>query len=228
MRTHARPTAGPKRGDMTIRYTRELLEEAARNTRHIDDAVRWCGGRATPGSRSYLRKKMAEAGIDITHFATHRIRHTEERLRAAVAAANSIKDVVRHLGISQVGGNQTHISRRIAALGIDTSHFTSRPVSRPRNPRNPTDPGDGILRLGSPAQGRCPGERLRRALVRLGVAERCTVCDTGPAWNGKPLRLEVDHISGQWWDNRPENLRLLCPNCHAVTDTYRGRRRVRS
>lgn len=117
---------------MAARYTRQLREEAARRTRHIDDAVRWCGGSPTPGSRRYLRQKMAEADIDISHFATNQVRHTEERLRAAVATSTSVKDVVRHLGISQVGGNQTHISRRIAALGIDTSHFVAVRRGRPK------------------------------------------------------------------------------------------------
>ena len=177
-------------GNVAARYTRELLEEAARGTRHIDDAVRWCGGSPTPGSRRYLRQKMAAADIDISHFATNQVRHTEERLRAAVATSTSIKDVVRHLGISQVGGNQTHIGRRIAALGIDTSHFVAVRRGRPKGSLG------GPLCLRSAADGRVPGDRLRRAAprrrrgtlrhVRHGAgAERGrsgTVCRSGLRW----------------------------------------------
>lgn len=204
---------------MAARYTRELLEDAVGAARHIDDAVRHCGGRPTPGSRRYLRRKLAEAGIDASHLATGRVRHTDSRLRAAVAAASSVKDVVRLLGISQVGGNQTHISRRIAALGIGTGHFARTAPRRPGGGRS------GLFRLRTPEEGRAPGHRLRRGLIDAGVPELCRMCGTGPEWNGRPLTLQVDHISGEWWDDRPQNLRLLCPNCHAVTDTYRGRKR---
>ncbi|QEV18295.1 HNH endonuclease signature motif containing protein [Streptomyces alboniger] len=203
---------------MPVRYTRELLEEAARETRTCDEAVRWCGGEPTRYSKRYVRQVMVDAGIDISHFPQRWVRHTEEALRAAVADSYSIRDVVRRLGISNVGGNHTHISRRIVKLGIDTSHF------RPPGPRRPGAARD-VLALRDPDDGRVPGERLRRALLRTGVAEHCARCGTGTEWNGRPLRLEVDHINGDWWDNRAENLRLLCPNCHAVTDTYRGRKR---
>ncbi|OKK07644.1 HNH endonuclease [Streptomyces sp. CB03234] len=205
---------------MPVRYTRELLVEAAQETDNWDEAVHWCGGTPTPGSRRYLRRKMAEAGVDTSHFAAQWwVRHTEERLREAVAAATSIKEVLCLLALNPVGGNHAHISRRIAALGIDTSHFQE---GRPR--RSPAAKGP-VLVLRSREDGRTPGIRLRRELLRIGVPERCAMCGTGPVWNDKPLRLEVDHVNGDWWDNRPENLRLLCPNCHAVTDTYRGRRR---
>ncbi|MET9738302.1 HNH endonuclease [Streptomyces sp. NPDC006422] len=200
------------------RYTRELLEAAARSTGTWDEAVRFCGGEPTAGRRAYLQKRMTEEGIDTSHFPRYWSRHTEETLRAVVAEAGSFKDVVRRLGVSAVGGNQAHISRRIAALGIDTSHFV-RPEQRPKGTLG------SPLTLRSPEGGRVPGRRLRRGLLQLGIPERCSMCGAGTEWNNRPLRLEVDHINGQWWDNRRENLRLLCPNCHSVTDTYRGRKR---
>lgn len=199
------------------RYTRELLEAAARNAGSWDEAVRYCGGEPTRYTKRYLHQKMTESGIDTSHFQHGAVRHTEEVLRTAVADSRTVKDVVLRLGISNVGGNYTHISRRIAALGIDTSHF-AQPEQKTRRAA-----GDRLT-LGSPDDGRIHGVRLRRELVRLGVPEQCTMCGRSE-WRGQAIPLEVDHLNGEWWDSRPGNLRLVCPNCHSVTDTYRGRKR---
>ncbi|ARZ69915.1 hypothetical protein SMD11_4309 [Streptomyces albireticuli] len=203
---------------MPVRYTCEMLVEVARASASYDEAVRRCGGTSTPGSRTYIRARMAELGVDTSHFTTSRVRHTEATLRELVALSGSVVEVVRRLGISPVGGNQAHIGRRIAALGIDTSHFSAARTGPKRASRS-------LLTMGSPSDGRVSGQRLRRALLKTGADESCAECGNGTVWNGEPLRLEVDHLNGDWWDNRPENLRFLCPNCHAVTDTYRGRKR---
>lgn len=43
------------------------------------------------------------------------------------------------------------------------------------------------------------------------------------SWNNKELKLDLDHINGDPTDNRLDNLRFLCPNCHSQTNTYKGK-----
>ena len=210
---------------MSARYTRESVARAVGAARSLSEVVSVLGGTPSPGSRAYLRRLLRDWRIDASHLEAEGVRHTERRLRAVVREASSVADVVRRLGISPVGGNQAHIARRIAALDIDTGHFGVRRRATPA--ASSRGRGGSLLVLGAPGEGRIRGDRLRRALLRAGVQEKCGECGQGPEWQGRPLRLEVDHVNGRHWDNRPDNLRLLCPNCHAVTDTHRGRRRAR-
>jgi hypothetical protein len=62
--------------------------------------------------------------------------------------------------------------------------------------------------------------QLVRAMIDRGVPVACSGCGLGPVWRDRPLTLAVDHMSGDWLDNRLENLRFLCPNCHAQTATW--------
>lgn len=65
---------------------------------------------------------------------------------------------------------------------------------------------------------------LKNRLIKYGLLEnKCSICKCGPDHNGLPLTLVIDHINGIHNDNRIENLRILCPNCHSQTDTFAGR-----
>ncbi|MFB6891784.1 HNH endonuclease [Kitasatospora sp. NPDC056327] len=211
---------------MTTGYTRELLAETAAGAASLDEMLVALDREPNRDRRKYLRRKLTEYGVDTSHFRPGGSVYTRELLQEAVDASSSVAGVVRHLRLRQAGGTQAHIGRRIKALGIDTSHFTGQAHQRGRASTRRLPPAQVLVRR-PPEAKRLPGARIRAALSELGRPEHCEGCGTGPRWRGRPLTLEVDHISGDWSDNRPENLRLLCPNCHAVTDTYCRRKGTR-
>ncbi|MGW8884329.1 HNH endonuclease signature motif containing protein [Streptomyces sp. NPDC055749] len=206
-------------------YTRERLTEAAGSSRTLSEALKRLGADPKSGSRRYIQDRMRKLGVDTSHFQREGVRWTREVLESAVVASTSMCGVLRHLGVEVVGGQHTHISRRIKAYGIDISHFRSPSRAGESRRQSPS----GLLVEQAPGQARrMPSDRLKRALFAEGMAELCAVCGIDATWQGHPLPLEVDHIDGDWRNNRIENLRFLCPNCHSTTDTYRGRGKGRA
>jgi 5-methylcytosine-specific restriction endonuclease McrA len=64
---------------------------------------------------------------------------------------------------------------------------------------------------------------LKKRLIDAGLLEnRCERCGLTD-WRGEPLGLELHHKNGDGKDNRLPNLEILCPNCHAQTDSWGGR-----
>jgi 5-methylcytosine-specific restriction endonuclease McrA len=70
--------------------------------------------------------------------------------------------------------------------------------------------------------GNSPGWTGIKSILFEDRGRKCQVCGI-TEWNGKSLSLEVDHIDGDHSNNNPENLRIICPNCHSQTDTYKSR-----
>ncbi|MFF5983618.1 HNH endonuclease [Streptomyces olindensis] len=207
-------------------YTRERLEEAARGARTLSEALGRLGVDPRSSTRRYVFERMKRLGVDVSHFEREGVKWTRDVLERAVAASTNMCEVLRHLGLEVVGGHHTHISRRIKAYGIDTSHF--QVPTRRGKPWRPRTPETFLVEQPADQARRVPSDRLKWAMKASGVAERCALCGTDAVWRGRPLPLEVDHINGRWRDNRIENLRLLCPNCHATTDSYRGRGKGRA
>ncbi|MBU6530778.1 HNH endonuclease [Streptomyces sp. NPDC057245] len=207
-------------------YSRERLEEAARGARTLSEALVRLGVDPKSSTRRYVLGRMKKLGVDVSHFQREGVKWTREILQEAVSASTNMYEVLRHLGLDAVGGHHTHISRRIKAYGIDVSHF--RVPSRRGESRRPRTPEALLVEQAPAAARRVHSDRLRWAMGTLGVPEQCSLCGVQTTWRGRPLPLEVDHIDGNWRDNRIRNLRFLCPNCHSTTDEYRGRGKGRA
>ena len=66
-------------------------------------------------------------------------------------------------------------------------------------------------------------DKLRRKLIRDGIKEaKCEICGLAE-WLGNPIPLELDHIDGNHYNNDFKNLRIICPNCHAIQPTNSGK-----
>ena len=147
-----------------------------------------------------------------------RYTYTEEQLRKAVEESTSIRQVLDKLNIVPAGGNYQTTNRRIEKLDIDTSHFKGQAWNKGRK-IGPRRSIQEYLKENRP----CVSHRLKQRLILEGIKRAECECCGITEWNGKEAPLELDHINGNHDDNRLENLRILCPNCHAQTDTYRGK-----
>ena len=148
--------------------------------------------------------------------------YSKDLLAPLVARAFSIAEVLRLLDLRQAGGNHSHISRRIRQYGLDTSHFLGSAHNRGRGGPNRKKASEILVEKPELAW-RTHAVKLRRALAEIGTPLRCAVCGLPNRWLGSPLTLEIDHMNGRHNDNRPENLRFLCPNCHSQTETFCAR-----
>lgn len=145
------------------------------------------------------------------------------QLKLALATAHCLTDVVKSLGLKTGGNNHKTILHHIHRLGLDYSHLdpNTRRVSTWRGGQKRFT-NEEMFTENSNASGKHVKSRVYRENL---IPYCCSECGNTGGHNGKPLTLQLDHINGSPTDNRIENLRFLCPNCHSQTPTYAGRSR---
>lgn len=151
--------------------------------------------------------------IKLNCYFPHRKKIPDKQIIHACNNSLSMAHAARSLNI-----NYKTLRKWAKRLGCYKSNQRGKGISRDRV--------KGRIPLNEILEGKHPQYHtyeLKNRLVKEGIkklqCEKCGIVD----WNGEPLAFDMHHVNGNRKDHKLENLRILCPNCHAQTDTYRGK-----
>lgn len=139
----------------------------------------------------------------------HYTRWTKELLEPLAKSSISYAECLRKMGLKEAGSNYKNLIANLDKFGIDTSHMLHQAHNRGKE----LIPFEGLKKV----------QHIKKRILAE-VGHMCETC-LNTEWMGKPIPLELEHINGNNRDNSRENLKLLCCNCHALTPTWRNRKR---
>jgi len=151
---------------------------------------------------------------------TKKKKWTEKNLREAVKDSTSVRQVLKKIGLIEAGGNYAQIKKYLVFYKIDTKHFKGKGWNKGmKGMGTPLIPLRDILIKNSSYQS----YKLKKRLFEKGIRQqKCERCGWAEKSKDGRIPVELDHINGDGKDNRLENLRVLCPNCHSLQSTHRG------
>lgn len=146
---------------------------------------------------------------------------TDQDLIKQLPHSSSYKDLCENLDIRPMTTSYRAVKEVIGRLNLSTTHFKALLFARRQAAQKHRSPDPNKwLQLNT----KISTWRLKRILIKNElIRDICSKCNQKPSWNGESLTLQLDHINGVHNDNRLENLRLLCPNCHSQTSNFAGR-----
>ncbi len=146
---------------------------------------------------------------------------SEKQLKDAVKISKSYRNVIKLLKLKPTGGNYDQIKKYIRQYDLSTKHFTGKVWNKGlKFPDRPLIDLKDILIKNSTYQSYKLKKRLFSVKLKKPKCEECGWAKISP--DGR-LPLELDHVNGDRHDNRLKNLRILCPNCHSLQITHRGK-----
>ena len=149
-------------------------------------------------------------------------KYTKEWLNQLCAESYSYAEVLRKAGRAQAGGSQATLKKKIEEFDIDVSHFTGQRWQQAPTFQEKYTP-ENLFVAGQDISN----QTLKKYLLAYDLLEyKCSECGCDGNWRGKILALQLHHKNGNHLDNTLTNLTFLCPNCHAITDSFGGKNNV--
>lgn len=139
------------------------------------------------------------------------MKYTTELLTSIIKNSCNWREVCEKLGIKPATGSQTYIKNRSIKDNIDFSHFNKDVWNKGK--KFPTKDIEKFLALNGPF---IKSHDLKLRLIKCGKKLNCCEICKLTEWMNEPIVLELDHINSNHYDNRIENLQILCSNCHAI------------
>lgn len=152
---------------------------------------------------------------------TKALKYDQDSLKEAVKNSKTMRQVALALKLNESGGTFITLRKKMAEWQIDITHFLGKSINQYQIPHNVISLND-VLNNKVYVRSKSLKEKLIKAEIftHKCMGDNCDITE----WRGRPLTLELDHIDGNKRNNSLTNLRLLCPNCHSQTDTWRGRK----
>lgn len=149
-----------------------------------------------------------------------------EKFQQLLNTSNSFVDILIKIGLDPYNGNHKTLNHRIKEEGFDISILEkNRRKSREKHMKSLLEKKTYKLEDILVENSKYGSHHLKNKLISQNILKNeCSICKNNGEWFGKKLSLQLDHINGINNDNRLENLRLLCPNCHSQTETFSGKR----
>lgn len=145
-----------------------------------------------------------------------KIKYNKEDLEIAIKNSNTYIDVFRFLKLCP--SNYKFLKQKIKQYDLDISHFNQANSRKGKVKRTLNEllvKDSNITVNYSDLKQKLYNSNLKQPI--------CELCEQDEYWHNKKMSLILDHINGDRYDNRLENLRIVCPNCNATLDTHCGK-----